>query len=73
MANRVLFSNIFRTSHTHPLFRGDNAAVYGFIEEAARGSAYAHTIKAYTRTKNGRQAWLAILTSHVGMDKWEKF
>ena len=68
----VLEDCILRVSHTHPLFRGDNATVYGYIEEAARGSAYAHTIKPFGRTKNGRAAWLAIVTSHVGINQWEK-
>ena len=68
----VLQDLILRMSHSHSLFKTDNATVYGFIEEATRGSQYAHTIKSYSRTKNGRGAWLAIMTSHVGINQWEK-
>lgn len=68
----VLEDLIARSSHTHPLFKSDNAVVYGYIEEAARTSTFAHTIKSYARTKDGRGAWLAIVTSHVGVNQWEK-
>ena len=68
----VLDDLIARASHTHPLFKSDNATVYGAIEEATRGSVYVTTIKPFARRKDGRGAWLALLTSHVGTDKWEK-
>ena len=68
----VLQDLILRLSHDHSLFKTDNATVYGYIEEAARGSQYSHTIKSFSRTKNGRGAWLAIMTSHVGINEWEK-
>ena len=68
----VLQDLILRLSHDHPLFKTDNSTVYGFIEEATRGSNYSHTIKPFSRTKNGRGAWLAIITSHVGINQWEK-
>ena len=68
----VLGDLIARADHNHPLFKSDNATVYGAIEEATRGSIYTTTIKPFSRGKNGRGAWLALLTSHVGNDKWEK-
>ena len=68
----VLQDLILRLSHEHSLFKTDNATVYGFIEEATRGSSYAHTIKSYSRTKDGRSAWLAIITSHVVINQWER-
>ena len=52
----VLEDLIARSSHTHPLFKSDNAVVYGYIEEAARNSTFAHTIKSYAQTKDGRGA-----------------
>ena len=50
----------------------DNATLYTLLEEATRNYTYAPTIKPFARTKNGRDAWLALVTSHVGIDKWEK-
>ena len=62
---------IFRASHGHPLFREDNLAVYYKLEEATRATSYAASIKPYQRTKNGRDAWLALSSQYAGKDKWE--
>ena len=67
----VLEDLILRTSHSHPLFKQDNATVFTMIEEAARGSQFATTIQPFKNRKNGRAAWLSLLSSHVGADKWE--
>lgn len=61
---------IARASHTHPLFRDDNAQVYFLLEEATRSTGYAASIKPYQRAKNGRGAWLALVTQYAGEDKW---
>ena len=63
---------VARGSHTHPLFRNDNAQVYHYMEEATRGTIYAASIKPSQRTKNGRKAWRALVAQYVGKDKWEK-
>jgi len=68
----ILEDLINRSSHDHPLFKNDNATVFGHIEEASRGSIYITTIKPFARRKDGRGAWMALVTSHVGTDKWEK-
>ena len=62
---------IARASHGHPLFRGDNSAVYYKLEEATRATSYAASIKPFQRTKNGRDAWLALSNQYTGNDKWE--
>ena len=67
----VLQEMITRYSHNHALYRTDNNMVYSLLDEATRGTTYAPTIKPYARTKNGRAAWLAIVGSHAGDDKWE--
>ena len=63
---------INRLTHQDPLFKSDNAMVYSLLEEATRGGIYAPTIKPYARTKNGRDAWLSMVSSHAGEDKWEQ-
>ena len=68
----VLGDSIARASHSHPLFKSDNATVFGAIESATRGSIYSTTIKPFARKKDGGAACNALLTSHVGVDKWEK-
>ena len=68
----VLDELIKRLDHDDPLFKSDNAAVYGMLEKATRGTVYASTIKPFSRTKDGRSAWLAMVSSHAGTDKWEQ-
>ena len=72
VAGSVLSEMIQRFSHTHSLFKQDNSMVYSLLDEATRGTIYAPTIKPFARTKNGREAYLAIMTSHAGNDKWEQ-
>ena len=68
----VLNELIMRLSHQHSLYRCDNNLVYSLLDEATRGTIYAPTIKPYARTKDGRKAWQAIVSSHAGTDKWEQ-
>lgn len=67
----VLNDLIARLEHDHPLYNTDNAKVYSALEEATRGTAYGSTVKAYSRRRDGRAAWLALISSHAGKDKWE--
>lgn len=62
---------VARASHGHPLYREDNQAVYYQLEEATRSTPYAASIKPYQRTRNGREAWLALSSQYAGNDKWE--
>jgi hypothetical protein len=62
---------IARASHGHALYREDNSAVYYKLEEATRATSYAASIKPFQRTKNGRDAWLALTNQYAGNDKWE--
>jgi hypothetical protein len=62
---------IARSSHNHPLFRDDNAAVYYLLEEATRETSYAPTIKPFQRTKDGRGAWNSLINQYAGDDKWQ--
>ncbi|GFH62136.1 hypothetical protein CTEN210_18612 [Chaetoceros tenuissimus] len=68
----ILEDLINRCSHTHPLFKTDNQSVYKLLETATKGTQYATTVTTFSRTKNGRSAYLAIVTSHIGGDKWDK-
>lgn len=63
---------IARLSHTHALFRDDNASVFDDIEEATRGTKYASSISPFKRTKNGRAAFLALKEQHAGTAHWDK-
>ena len=36
-----------------------------------RATSYAASIKPYQKTKNERDAWLALSSQYAGKDKWE--
>ena len=71
LGGSVLNDMIARLSHNHPLYKTDNAKVYSALEEATRSTAYSSTVKAFSRRRDGRAAWKAIVSSHAGSDKWE--
>jgi hypothetical protein len=68
----ILDELIARLAHDDPLYKSDNATVYSMLEEATRGTVYASTVKPHSRRKDGRSAWLSMLSSHAGNDKWEQ-
>jgi hypothetical protein len=71
-SSSILDELISRLNHDDPLFKSDNASVYSMLEESTRGTVYASTVKPYGRRKDGRSAWLSMVSSHAGQDKWEQ-
>ena len=61
---------IHRLPHSGPIFKNDNASVFGKIEEAARGTSVESTIKSFTRSKDGRGAFAALVANHAGEAKY---
>ena len=47
----VLGELVARASHSHALFRNDNAQVYHYLEEATRSTAYDPSIKPFQHRK----------------------
>ena len=62
---------VARASHHHALFKVDNGAVYDVLDIALRGTGYAPTIVQFRRTRDGREAFLAMIGQHAGKDVWE--
>lgn len=62
---------VARASHRHALFKVDNGAVYDVLDIALRGTGYAPTIVQFRRTRDGREAFLAMIGQHAGKDVWE--
>jgi hypothetical protein len=60
-----------RFSHDDAVYRDDNATCFNYLEEATRSTVVAATIQPHKRRRDGRGAWLAILSQHCGNDKWE--
>ena len=61
---------IARANHSHPNYKIDNAKLYSKLEEATRSTVYAASIKPFQRTRNGRDAYKAIINQYAGDDKW---
>eukprot|EP00957_Ditylum_brightwellii_P005260 401435-Ditylum_brightwellii.AAC.1 len=62
---------VAQASHTHPLYREDNAQVYYCLKEAVQGIQYALTLKLFQQIKNGRGDLASIIQQFAGADKWQ--
>ena len=63
---------IARTSHQTVHYTSDNQRVYQYIEEATRETKYHSSIAPFSRRKDGRGAWNALMAQYAGKDKWQK-
>jgi hypothetical protein len=64
---------IARLSHADPVFQDDQALIYNSLEDAFRGTIVGPTILPFKKGgKNGRKAWMAIISQHAGKAKWEE-
>ena len=68
----LLEEMVNRLSHNDTLYKLDNGALFTKLDEATRSTIYAPIIKPYSKSKNGRDAFLALIGSHAGNDKWEQ-
>ena len=62
---------IARSSHNTAHYKADNATVFKYIEEATRETRYSSSISPFSRKKDGRGAWMALVAQYVGKDKWQ--
>ena len=62
---------IARSSHHTAHYKADNATVFKYIEEATRETRYSASISPFSRKKDGRGAWMALVAQYVGKDKWQ--
>ena len=60
-----------RLSHTHPLFRVDNATGYSQLVTATLGTQYSSTIAPFKQTRNGRGALRALKAQFAGPAHWD--
>lgn len=61
---------IKRLPHTGPIFRDDNKTVFMMIAKAVAGTSVESTIKSFSRKKDGRAAFLALISNHAGDTKY---
>ena len=58
--------------HEGPVYDADNAQVFNLLATALGGTTAMASITRYQRTRNGRQAYLDLVTHNMGSAKWEK-
>ena len=60
------------TPHSGPNYNADNARLFGILSKALSGTAAMASITKYQTRQNGRGAYMALVTHHLGSEKWEK-
>ena len=61
---------IARLEHSGAIFKNDNTSVFLKIEKATRGTTVESTVKAFSRRKDGRGAFQALVANHAGDTKY---
>lgn len=59
-----------RLPHSGPIFQDDNKTVFMMISTAVSGTSVESTIKSFSRKKDGRGAYLALISNHAGETKY---
>ena len=63
---------VSRTSHAHPGYKADNKHVFNLLNDGLAGSGYISSIQPFSRRKNGRDAYNALVLHNLGSAKWDK-
>lgn len=63
---------VARTSHTHPGYKADNKHVFNLLNDGLAGTGYISSIQPFSRRKNGREAYKALVLHNLGSAKWDK-
>ena len=58
--------------HEGPVYEAVNAQVFNLLAAALSGTSAMASIMRYQRSRNGRQAYLDLVTHDLGSAKWEK-
>ena len=61
---------ITRLPHTGPIYKDDNKTVFMMIAKAVAGTSVESTIKSFSRRKDGRAAFQALIANHAGDTKY---
>ena len=60
------------TPHSGPAFDADNAQVYNLLASSLAGTSAMTSITRHQRRRDGRGAYLDLVTHNMGSAKWEK-
>ena len=61
---------IARLPHTGAVFKDDNKTVFMAISKACAGTSVESTIKSFSRRRDGRGAYFALVANHAGDNKY---
>jgi hypothetical protein len=59
-----------RLPHTGPIYKDDNKTVFMLISKAVTGTSVESTIRSFSRQKDGRGAYRALVANHAGDEKY---
>ena len=61
---------VHRSSFEDPNFVEENAEFLNILEEGFEGTHVYPTLKAFRKRKDGRRAWMAIMSQYMSVEKW---
>ena len=70
--NSLMEELIEFTPHSGPGFDADNAQLYSLLATHLGNTSAMASITQYQRRRNGREAYLDLITHYMGSAKWEK-
>ena len=66
----VMMELVNRSSFEDPNFVQENAEFLNILEEGFEGSHVYPTLKAFRKKKDGRKAWMAIMSQYMSVETW---
>ena len=60
------------TPHSGLSYAEDNAKVFQLLQDMVGGTSFEASIKSHQRSRNGREAYLALCMHNMGSSKWDK-
>ena len=59
-------------THDHPLYREDSSMLFEILDKIFQNTPFYLSLKLYQDQRDGRNAYLTIISHYAGEDKWEK-
>ena len=70
--NSIMDELIQFTPHDGPNYEADNARLFGILSKELSGTSSMASITRFQRRRDGRGAYMALVTHNLGTNKWEK-
>ena len=63
---------INRFDHSDTLYDENNSRVFGYLSELLQGSLHAQSLRIFSRKRDERKVYLALVQQKFGKEKWEQ-